>query len=102
LIYEFEKYALNDAVVLVGEKITGTSVLTVYFFHVTFFGACMAYAGDAEESNRHGILCIKVTPKSESGKNKSTGHTKISMLSDECVLQPIYQRICFSPADQPI
>ncbi|CAG0923997.1 unnamed protein product, partial [Notodromas monacha] len=46
---------------------TGASVFTVYFFHITFFGACMAYAGNAEENNRHGVLCIPVTPRSEAG-----------------------------------
>ena len=39
-----------------------------YLWHITFFGACMAFAGYAEKNNRHALTCRKVVPKSESSK----------------------------------
>lgn len=45
---------------------TGTCVTFTYLWHVTFFGACMAIAGNAERDNRHALTCMRVISKSQS------------------------------------
>ncbi|CAG0887174.1 unnamed protein product [Cyprideis torosa] len=44
---------------------TGTAVVMLYIYHITFFGACMAISGFREAQNRHALLGIRVKPKSE-------------------------------------
>lgn len=46
---------------------SGVSVAFIYVWHVTLFAAFMAISGYAEEKNRHGLFCVKVTPKSQVG-----------------------------------
>ena len=48
---------------------TGACVVFTYFWHLTFFGGCMAVAGYAEKQNRHALTCCPVTPKSQAGQN---------------------------------
>jgi len=43
---------------------TGTAVAFIYLWQLTFFGGCLAIAGFAEQQNRHGLICVKVQPKS--------------------------------------
>ncbi|CAG2166800.1 unnamed protein product [Oppiella nova] len=43
---------------------TAVAVLFTYIYHITFFGGCMAFFGNAEKRNLHGLLCIPVLPKS--------------------------------------
>ena len=43
---------------------SAVAVLMTYLFHVTFFGACMAYFGLAEAKNLHGLTLVPVMPKS--------------------------------------
>ena len=47
---------------------TGACVVFTYFWHLTFFGGCMAVAGYAEKQNRHALTCCIVTPKSLAGQ----------------------------------
>jgi predicted RND superfamily exporter protein len=47
---------------------TGACVVFTYFWHLTFFGGCMAVAGYAEKQNRHALTCCPVTPKSQAGQ----------------------------------
>ena len=47
---------------------TGACVAFTYFWHITFFGACMAISGYAEKQNRHAITCCVVMPKSQAGQ----------------------------------
>jgi len=43
---------------------TGTAVAFIYLWQLTFFGGCLAIAGFAEQQNRHGLICVKVQPRS--------------------------------------
>lgn len=44
---------------------TGISVAFIYLWQCTLFGAMLTYAGRLEKDNRHGLICVKVTPKSQ-------------------------------------
>jgi len=44
---------------------TGACVVFTYFWHLSFFGGCMAMAGYAEKRNRHALTCCVVLPKSQ-------------------------------------
>jgi predicted RND superfamily exporter protein len=56
---------------------TGACVVFTYFWHLTFFGGCMAVAGYAEKQNRHALTCCIVTPKSQAG-HLAAAHVLIS------------------------
>ena len=43
---------------------TGTSLLLVFLFHITFFCACLAYSGWTEEDGRSGLTFMPVQEKS--------------------------------------
>ncbi|KAH7645581.1 patched domain-containing protein 3-like [Dermatophagoides farinae] len=43
---------------------TSVAVLFTYAYHITFFGGLMAYFGEVERRNLHGLICIPVLPKS--------------------------------------
>nr|XP_054772716.1 patched domain-containing protein 3-like [Lytechinus pictus] len=43
----------------------GVAMLFVYFYQLSFFGACMAYIGEREANNMHCYTCKKVLPKEE-------------------------------------
>ena len=47
----------------------GVAMVFVYFYQITFFGACMAYMGRREFQNRHCILGKVVRSKEESKHN---------------------------------
>ncbi len=47
----------------------GMCVVFTYFWHITFFGGCLAVSGYAESQNRHAITCCSVMPKSLAGKS---------------------------------
>lgn len=47
---------------------TGACVVFTYFWHLTFFGGCLAMAGYAEKQNRHALTCCVVLPKSQAGQ----------------------------------
>jgi hypothetical protein len=44
-------------------------VVFTYFWHITFFGGCLALSGYAESQNRHSITCFPITPKSLAGES---------------------------------
>nr|XP_053643838.1 patched domain-containing protein 3-like [Cherax quadricarinatus]XP_053643839.1 patched domain-containing protein 3-like [Cherax quadricarinatus] len=44
---------------------TGMAVVVAYFWHITFFGGCLAFSGFMEKEQRHGLVCLKIKPKSE-------------------------------------
>lgn len=46
---------------------TGACVVFTYFWHITFFGGCIALTGYAEKQNRHALTCCVVLPKSQAG-----------------------------------
>lgn len=46
---------------------TSVAVLFTYAYHITFFGATMAYFGQVERNNLHGLICVPVVPKSLAG-----------------------------------
>lgn len=50
---------------------TGFAVAFTYFWHITFFGACLAIAGHAESQNRHAVTCMPVRAKSVAMKEDS-------------------------------
>ncbi|XP_072169811.1 patched domain-containing protein 3-like [Diadema setosum] len=68
----------------------GIAMLFVYFYQLSFFGACMAYIGEREANNMHCYTCKKVLPKDESpnkfyhifcaGGISKTTRTKVSDL----------------------
>ncbi|XP_033120937.1 patched domain-containing protein 3-like [Anneissia japonica] len=43
----------------------GLSVLFMYIYQITFFGACMVYTGQRELKNHHCCSCKKVLPREE-------------------------------------
>ncbi|XP_071965832.1 patched domain-containing protein 3-like [Antedon mediterranea] len=43
----------------------GLSVLFMYIYQITFFGACMVYTGARELNNQHCCSCKKVLPREE-------------------------------------
>lgn len=47
---------------------TAVAVLFTYAFNITFFGGLMAYFGEVESRNLHGLICVPVLPKSLAGK----------------------------------
>jgi hypothetical protein len=47
----------------------GMCVVFTYFWHITFFGGCLAVSGYAESQNRHAVTCCLITPKSLAGKS---------------------------------
>ncbi|KAF4520468.1 hypothetical protein B566_EDAN004719 [Ephemera danica] len=50
---------------------TGTAVLFTFLWHVTFFAACVALSGYAEQRNLHSVSGMKVLPVSEAGISES-------------------------------
>ncbi|PSN48726.1 hypothetical protein C0J52_08794 [Blattella germanica] len=47
---------------------SGFAVCFTFLWHVTFFAACVALAGYAEQKNLHSVVCVKVNPVSKSDK----------------------------------
>ncbi|KAJ8878629.1 hypothetical protein PR048_019212 [Dryococelus australis] len=47
---------------------SGFSVFFTFLWHITFFAACVAVAGYAEQKNLHSVACVKVQPVSCSDK----------------------------------
>ncbi|KAJ9583294.1 hypothetical protein L9F63_022361, partial [Diploptera punctata] len=45
---------------------SGFAVCFTFLWHVTFFAACVAIAGYAEQNNLHSVTCVKVSPMSKS------------------------------------
>ncbi|XP_066995806.2 patched domain-containing protein 3 isoform X1 [Anabrus simplex] len=47
---------------------SGFAVCFTFMWHITFFAACVAISGYAEQKNLHSVVCIKVQPVSKSDK----------------------------------
>ncbi|XP_063233113.1 patched domain-containing protein 3-like [Bacillus rossius redtenbacheri] len=47
---------------------SGFAVFFTFLWHITFFAACVAVAGRAEQKNLHSVVCVKVQPVSCSDK----------------------------------
>ncbi|XP_044755811.1 patched domain-containing protein 3 isoform X1 [Coccinella septempunctata] len=45
---------------------SGAATCLLFIWHITFFAACVAISGYAEEKNLHSIICIPVQPVSKS------------------------------------
>ncbi|RXN09265.1 patched domain-containing 3-like protein [Labeo rohita] len=52
---------------------TSTALLFCYIFNITFFGACLAFNGRRERSNRHWLTCMRVPEASGDGKGCCVG-----------------------------
>jgi hypothetical protein len=37
---------------------TGVGIVFIYIFNLTFFGGCLAVAGDLEKRDLHGLVCM--------------------------------------------
>ena len=59
---------------------TGACVVFTYFWHLTFFGGCMAIAGYAEKHNRHALTCCVVLPKSQAGQSSGISKRVLHIL----------------------
>nr|CAD7394216.1 unnamed protein product [Timema cristinae] len=50
---------------------SGFAVCFTFLWHISFFAACVAVAGYAEQKNLHSVVCIKVEPLSRSVESLS-------------------------------
>ncbi len=69
---------------------TGACVVFTYFWHITFFGGCIALTGYAEKQNRHALTCCVVLPKSQAGNLSFLNILQIS--SQIQIHQPKYAK----------
>nr|CAD7195523.1 unnamed protein product [Timema douglasi] len=60
---------------------SGFAVCFTFLWHISFFAACVAVAGYAEQKNLHSLVCIKVEPLSRSGEYWVSLNSMVESLS---------------------
>lgn len=55
---------------------SGAATCLLFIWHITFFAACVAISGYAEEKNLHSVICIPVQPVSKSRKYEDSTTNK--------------------------